>query len=380
MENPWGMGNPRRMGTGTKIPRDGEWSRDGERFWERGRGAGRHPPPRPAPLTPLVCCFKCFEEVIKETQLRLCSDPTEGALHDNGKGINLSREYLENEPIISNQSLPTGFEDFVQAKEVPNIHKGGKQIDVQKEEEIEEVEDDVEKSFTGGDDENESIEEGKNTLQLCEKCDIIFNEEEDMVLATLRKKKKKSRKMSQQEGADTPRRFETFSKTNHSAKIVIPNHFAGVTTKEVIGDDSMAQWIRRWSTEPEILGSIPSGKLSSVTHMYLCPPPPIAMVPSNVEGLAHYVLPNSDSLHAGGSDGLQLMARCVSTTATSADRHPFGTVVGGANLCSVVFSGKGGSVATIVVVSEGGVPFTDAHPCSPLFSVGYDFWSTVIAC
>ena len=23
--------------------------------------------------------------------------------------------------------------------------------------------------------------------------------------------------------------------------------------------DSMAQWIRRWSTEPEILGSIPSG-------------------------------------------------------------------------------------------------------------------------
>ena len=26
-----------------------------------------------------------------------------------------------------------------------------------------------------------------------------------------------------------------------------------------ICDDSMAQWIRRWSTEPEILGSIPSG-------------------------------------------------------------------------------------------------------------------------
>ncbi|KAL2323620.1 hypothetical protein Fmac_027999 [Flemingia macrophylla] len=24
-------------------------------------------------------------------------------------------------------------------------------------------------------------------------------------------------------------------------------------------NDSVAQWIRRWSTEPEILGSIPSG-------------------------------------------------------------------------------------------------------------------------
>ena len=27
--------------------------------------------------------------------------------------------------------------------------------------------------------------------------------------------------------------------------------------------DSMAQWIRRWSTEPEILGSIPSGVVLS---------------------------------------------------------------------------------------------------------------------
>ena len=27
-------------------------------------------------------------------------------------------------------------------------------------------------------------------------------------------------------------------------------------------EDSVAQWIRRWSTEPEILGSIPSGVVS----------------------------------------------------------------------------------------------------------------------
>ena len=35
--------------------------------------------------------------------------------------------------------------------------------------------------------------------------------------------------------------------------------------------DSMAQWIRRWSTEPEILGSIPSGvvcSFSAVTFIF----------------------------------------------------------------------------------------------------------------
>ena len=31
----------------------------------------------------------------------------------------------------------------------------------------------------------------------------------------------------------------------------------------------MAQWIRRWSTEPEILGSIPSGVVSCIYKLFL---------------------------------------------------------------------------------------------------------------
>ncbi|MED6204381.1 hypothetical protein PIB30_008826 [Stylosanthes scabra] len=85
-----------------------------------------------------------------------------------------------------------GFEYFIQAKEVSKNNKGGKRIDVhhqsrtgmgsttktkrkeentynKKEDVIEEVEEDVEESFTGGDDKNEDVEEAKNTLQVSEK-------------------------------------------------------------------------------------------------------------------------------------------------------------------------------------------------------------------
>jgi hypothetical protein len=32
-----------------------------------------------------------------------------------------------------------------------------------------------------------------------------------------------------------------------------------IRNKKIEHEDSVAQWIRRWSTEPEILGLIPSG-------------------------------------------------------------------------------------------------------------------------
>ncbi|MED6181469.1 hypothetical protein PIB30_019544 [Stylosanthes scabra] len=96
------------------------------------------------------------------------------------------------------------------------------------------------------------------------------------------------------------------------------------------------------------------------------------MVPSNAECLACYVLPNSDPLglpnsdplSAGGSDGLRLMEWCP-PLATSANRHLFGNNFGGADLYSVIFNSKGGNMASIAVVYEGGVPITNAHPCSP---------------
>ncbi|KAK8484981.1 hypothetical protein V6N13_063051 [Hibiscus sabdariffa] len=39
----------------------------------------------------------------------------------------------------------------------------------------------------------------------------------------------------------------------------VPAALAVLASVNAFTNDSMAQWIRRWSTEPEILGSIPSG-------------------------------------------------------------------------------------------------------------------------
>ncbi|MED6155727.1 hypothetical protein PIB30_007592 [Stylosanthes scabra] len=61
-----------------------------------------------------------------------------------------------------------------------------------KEDNTEDFEDDIKESFTRDDEGNEDLEEAKNTLQVCEKGGITFNEDEDVVLAKLRKKKKKN--------------------------------------------------------------------------------------------------------------------------------------------------------------------------------------------
>ncbi|MED6139259.1 hypothetical protein PIB30_082130 [Stylosanthes scabra] len=50
------------------------------------------------------------------------------------------------------------------------------------EDDNEEVEDGMHKSSTGDNDENTDVEEDKNTLQLCKKGGITFNDSEDMVL------------------------------------------------------------------------------------------------------------------------------------------------------------------------------------------------------
>ncbi|MED6217710.1 hypothetical protein PIB30_020165 [Stylosanthes scabra] len=63
-------------------------------------------------------------------------------------------------------------------------------IDNKKENETQEVEKDVEESCICGDDNNEDVEEAKNTLKVYEDGDTFFNEDEDVVLATLRRKKK----------------------------------------------------------------------------------------------------------------------------------------------------------------------------------------------
>ncbi|MED6191482.1 hypothetical protein PIB30_000582 [Stylosanthes scabra] len=127
---------------------------------------------------------RCWEEIIKETQLKLREGPFEGATHDNHS--------------TSKKSLPPRFEDFKQrkigmdAETKSDMEKSP--IDNEENEETDDIEEDAEESLTCDDEEDEEIEEAKKTLQVCEDAGITINEDEDVVLEKTTKKKKNNRK------------------------------------------------------------------------------------------------------------------------------------------------------------------------------------------
>ncbi|MED6136277.1 hypothetical protein PIB30_054611 [Stylosanthes scabra] len=94
----------------------------------------------------------------------------------------------------SDNSLPPGFEDFKQRDANIRSDTEKRAIDSKENDETDDIEYDAEESFTCDDEEDEDIEEAKNTLQVCEKTRITFNEDEDAVLAKMTKKKKNNGK------------------------------------------------------------------------------------------------------------------------------------------------------------------------------------------
>ncbi|MED6119077.1 hypothetical protein PIB30_008590 [Stylosanthes scabra] len=111
---------------------------------------------------------RCTEEVIHKTQWGIQRGISLDRNQDNAIELAKSHEELDTVSCID-PTLPPEGETLVK--------------DSKKEDETDdEIEDD--------DEENEDLEEARNTLQVCARGGITFNEDEDVVLAKLRKKKK----------------------------------------------------------------------------------------------------------------------------------------------------------------------------------------------
>ncbi|MED6145794.1 hypothetical protein PIB30_028554 [Stylosanthes scabra] len=150
--------------------------------------------------------------VIKETQLGLNKGPIQRDATKREKKADLGY----GEESCSGLDIPPGFEHLVVSHELSpmqnRVHMGDeiklsldqsiKEGDNMKEDNHEAAKEGAEDSFNRGDEDTEDLEETKYTLQeetkytlqVCEKCGIFFNEDEDVVLATLRRKKKNNEK------------------------------------------------------------------------------------------------------------------------------------------------------------------------------------------
>ncbi|MED6201438.1 hypothetical protein PIB30_094976 [Stylosanthes scabra] len=106
------------------------------------------------------------------------------------------RDSLEERESFSGPVLPPGFEDFIQ--DICNIPKAQNEetrdaeenkVIAQNHDNVNSVIKEVE-SLTSGDNDIEELEEDRRTLNLGQKGGLTFEEDEDVVLATLRKKKR----------------------------------------------------------------------------------------------------------------------------------------------------------------------------------------------
>ncbi|MED6219894.1 hypothetical protein PIB30_040015, partial [Stylosanthes scabra] len=127
-------------------------------------------------------------EVIQATQLGVKDCPTFNDVKDGND--------LQEMESFSGPVLPPGFEEFVQ--DICNIPKAQNEetrdadenkVIAQNHDNVNSVIKEVE-SLNSGDNDIEDLEEDRRTLNLCQKGGLSFEEDEDVVLATLRKKKR----------------------------------------------------------------------------------------------------------------------------------------------------------------------------------------------